>query len=123
MEVSEPARHALVAVPPERARSFYEALRRAGFVVSASTSGGDALRAMAERPDLAVLVTHTRLPTVGGLELALHFLARSPAGRVVLVCEGSVEEPGADDPRLRVVVEPVDRDVLVAAATDAQPPA
>jgi CheY-like chemotaxis protein len=106
---------ALLAVPSHRARTLYETLRRAGFAVTASCSGGDALRALSELPDVGLLVAHTRLPTLGGLDLSRHFLQRTPAGRVVLLCETVAELPDEFVPGVRALVEPVMGAELVEA--------
>jgi PAS domain S-box-containing protein len=61
------------------------ALESYGYAVVAAADGGDALRAVADRPPVDVLVTDVVMPGMGGRELAATLRASQPGLRVLFV--------------------------------------
>ncbi|MFZ5479022.1 MAG: hypothetical protein ACOZNI_19785 [Myxococcota bacterium] len=113
--MSQPRRHALLAVNPGHSRPIYEVLRRAGYSVTACWSGLDALRVLDEQDDVCLVVAETNLPGVGGFALVRQYLASDLEGRAVLFQAGSGEMPRAAFPRLTVLMAGAPPEAVLSA--------
>lgn len=111
-------RHVLLAVEAaDLARDLFEALRRRDVHVIVCWSGGGAVGVLAEQVSVDFLIASASFPAPGGLDLARHFLARRPDGRVVILGRGVVQD---DDGRVRVLEPPYEVDEVVAVLRGSQ---
>ncbi len=94
-------------------------LRESGRTVVATGDSDDALRLLDEG-GFAVVVTDLSLPgSISGLDLVRTLCAREPRLGVV-VTTGRLDEPGAVDPSVEVVMKPFGIDQLLAAVARAE---
>lgn len=90
----EPPRILLVDDEPDMCWALENILRCAGYVMTTTTSGAQALEMLAEKP-YAVAIVDAKLPDLDGLELAALIRQRSPHTAIILISGYFYEEDRA----------------------------
>jgi CheY-like chemotaxis protein len=91
-----------------------ETLRDAGYEVIEAGNGEDAVRALKERPDIALLISDIKMPSMNGYQVVQEGLALRPDLKVVLMT-GYTQDPLPSsfvEANVQVLYKPFNFDVL-----------
>jgi CheY-like chemotaxis protein len=91
-----------------------ETLRDAGYEVIEAGNGEDAVRALKERPDIALLISDIKMPGMNGYEVVQEGLTLRPDLKVVLMT-GYTQDPLPSsfvEAKVQVLYKPFNFDVL-----------
>lgn len=96
------------------------ALRSLGYRVRRATNGPSALRVLARRPEVALVLTDVLMPGgMSGIELAAAAARRHPRVRVLLMSGFTEEAPTENGASLPLLAKPFEREDLARAVREA----